>query len=152
MLFSLPTSPPSSASTRTPSTMGSFGRTPSHTCLQHGSWQRRRKFQSCVQCMSELPVHVCVFHLLCWQVVNLRCTFGLRIQWLPAMQSDRNLDTAAEWIGDPAEASPAKGLADVYRRWLSVPKQEAAAEAAGARCQQEQMGGFAAAPHVNACR
>ena len=54
------------------------------------------------------------------------------------MQSDRNLDTA--------EASPAKGLADVYRRWLSMPKQEAAAEAAGARCQQEQMGGFAAAP------
>ncbi|CAE7215561.1 unnamed protein product [Symbiodinium natans] len=76
--------------------------------------------------------------VLAEKVVNMKCAFGLRVLWSPAMQLDRNLEAAADWVGDAAEgAASSKGLAALYAQCQArqVEQDKEAAE----RAQLEEL-------------
>lgn len=86
--------------------------------------------------------HLLLSILAVVQVVNAKCVYGVRMLWIPKLASDRNLEAAADWVGDAAEgANASKGLAAVYRQWQqTVDREKKAAEAA--RLQLEQDEGY----------
>ncbi|CAE7220555.1 unnamed protein product [Symbiodinium necroappetens] len=77
--------------------------------------------------------------ILAEKVVNAKCVYGVRMLWIPKLASDRNLEAAADWVGDAAEgANASKGLAAVYRQWQqTVDREKKAAEAARLQLEQD---------------